>query len=57
MHGLVQLITRKWLEAHGQTERWKHQFIKNLDAELLTGEYENWGKCQALFPHAELAAV
>ncbi|KAH9211702.1 hypothetical protein DL95DRAFT_510730 [Leptodontidium sp. 2 PMI_412] len=44
MHGLVQLVTRKWLEAHGQIERWKHQFIKNLDVELLMGEYENWEK-------------
>jgi hypothetical protein len=23
MHGLVQLATRKWLEAHGQIEKWK----------------------------------
>ena len=30
MHGLVQMATRKWLEAHGQVERWKHQFIRNL---------------------------
>ena len=22
IHGLVQLATRKWLEAHGQLERW-----------------------------------
>jgi hypothetical protein len=56
MHGLVQLATRKWLEAHGQIERWKHRFIKNLDAELPTGEYENWERCQALFPHAQSAA-
>jgi hypothetical protein len=57
MHGLVQLATRKWLEAHGQIERWKHRFIKNLDAELPTGEYENWERCQALFPHAQSAAA
>ncbi|KAH7305369.1 P-loop containing nucleoside triphosphate hydrolase protein [Rhexocercosporidium sp. MPI-PUGE-AT-0058] len=57
MHGLVQLATRKWLEAHGQIERWKQQFIKNLDAELPTGEYENWERCQALFPHAQSAAA
>ena len=50
MHGLVQLATRKWLEAHGQLEKWKQQFIRNLDAELPTGEYENWAKCQAAFP-------
>ncbi|KAG9235944.1 putative kinesin [Amylocarpus encephaloides] len=57
MHRLVQLATRKWLEAHGQMETWKHQFIKNLDAELPTGEYENWERCQALFPHAQSAAA
>jgi hypothetical protein len=56
MHGLVQLAMRKWLEAHGQIERWKHQFIKNLDVEFPTGEYENWERCQALFPHAQSAA-
>lgn len=52
MHGMVQLATRKWLKAHKQQERWKQQFIRNLDAELPTGEYENWVRCQALFPHA-----
>ena len=52
MHGLVQLATRKWLEAHGQLERWKQQYIKNLCSEYPTGNYENWVKCQALFPHA-----
>ncbi|CZR68085.1 related to kinesin light chain [Phialocephala subalpina] len=55
MHGLVQLATREWLKASKQQERWKQQFIKNLCAELPTGEYENWVKCQALFPHAQSA--
>jgi tetratricopeptide (TPR) repeat protein len=55
MHGLVQLAMRKWLEAHGQFERWKQQYIKNLCSEYPTGEYENWVKCQALFPHARTA--
>ncbi|KAH8760639.1 P-loop containing nucleoside triphosphate hydrolase protein [Hyaloscypha finlandica] len=57
MHRLVQLATRKWLEAHEQQERWKQQFIKNLDAKLPTGEYENWVRCQTLFPHAQSAAA
>ena len=57
MHGLVQLATRKWLEAHGQRERWKHQFIVNLFSEFPTGQYENWTICQALFPHAKSAAA
>ena len=31
MHGLVQLATRKWLEAQGQVEQWKRQAICSLD--------------------------
>ena len=57
MHRLVQLAMKEWLKAHGQLERWKRQFIKNLNAELPTGEYENWEKCRALFPHALSAAA
>jgi hypothetical protein len=56
MHGLVQLATREWLKANKQQEQWKHAFLKNLDAELLTGEFENWESCRALFPHAQSAA-
>jgi tetratricopeptide (TPR) repeat protein len=55
MHRLVQLATRKWLEAHRQLERWKQQYIKSLCAEFPAGKYENWAKCRALFPHAQLA--
>ncbi|KAF8849522.1 hypothetical protein BDZ45DRAFT_752694 [Acephala macrosclerotiorum] len=57
MHGLVQLATREWLKAHEQQERWKQQFIRNLDVELPTGEYTNWVTCQALFPHAQSVAA
>lgn len=53
MHRLVQLATRKWLEAQKQQERWKQQFIKNVDAELPAGDYEDWVRCQTLFPHAQ----
>ncbi|KAJ4312794.1 hypothetical protein N0V94_007267 [Neodidymelliopsis sp. IMI 364377] len=55
MHSLVQLATRKWLESQQQIDKWRAQFIYNLCAELPTGEYENWEKCQALFPHAKAA--
>ena len=55
MHGLVQLATRKWLEANGKLEQWKQRYIKNLSTEFPTGEHENWTYCQALFPHAKLA--
>jgi tetratricopeptide (TPR) repeat protein len=57
MHGLVQLATREWLKVNKQQERWKEQFIRNLDAELPTGEYRNQVKCQALFPHAQSAVT
>ncbi|KAI8930725.1 hypothetical protein NX059_012334 [Plenodomus lindquistii] len=56
LHALVQLATRKWLEANGQLEWWKQQFVSNLYAEFPTGEYKNWAACQALFPHAKSAA-
>lgn len=48
MHRLVQLATRKWLEAHGQLEKWKQQFVRKLCEEFPTGEYENWAVCQEL---------
>src|SRR5436305_1796660 len=57
MHRLVQLATRKWLEAHGQLEKWKQQFVRRLFEKFPTGEYENWAVCQALFPHAKSAAA
>jgi tetratricopeptide (TPR) repeat protein len=56
MHALVQLATRNWLEANGQLERWKQQFVSNLYAEFPTGDYENWAACQTLFPHVKSAA-
>jgi len=55
MHRLVQLATRQWLQAHGQLERWKQQYIKNLCAEFPAGKYENWAKCGTLYPHVQLA--
>ncbi|KAH8691820.1 hypothetical protein BGW36DRAFT_464476 [Talaromyces proteolyticus] len=57
MHNLVQLATRRWLEANGELERWKQQYIRNLNSEFPTGEYENWAQCQVLFPHAKSAAT
>ncbi|KAJ6788118.1 hypothetical protein PWT90_07393 [Aphanocladium album] len=52
MHRLVQLATLEWLRTQDVYEHWRHQFLVRLSAELPGGEYENWGKCQALFPHA-----
>lgn len=55
MHELVQLAMREWLEAHGQQEKWKKQFTKNLNTELPNGEYEDWDRCRTLFPHVQSA--
>ena len=57
MHRLVQLATREWLQVHGQQERWKQLFIKNLNAAFPIEEYDNWVKCQMLFPHVQSAAT
>lgn len=55
MHNLVQLATLKWLENQDQVDKWRNQFVARLCAELPTGEYSNWEKCQVLFPHARAA--
>ncbi|KAF2489044.1 TPR-like protein [Lophium mytilinum] len=57
MHRLVQLATRKWLEAQGQLETWKEQYIDNLCRAFPTGRFENWAQCQPLFPHAVSALL
>lgn len=55
MHRLVQLATRSWLEEQGQLETWKHRHIDRLSVTFPRGEYENWARCEALFPHAKAA--
>ena len=54
MHGLVQLSTRKWLEAFGQLEMFKQQCIERTAASFPTGEYENWARCRSLFAHVQV---
>ncbi|KAJ5149701.1 hypothetical protein N7448_001279 [Penicillium atrosanguineum] len=55
MHRLVQLTTRAWLKAHGQTDKWREKFISNLCEEFPTGRYEDWERCRPLFPHVKSA--
>ncbi|KAK2592705.1 hypothetical protein QQS21_009606 [Conoideocrella luteorostrata] len=57
MHRLVQLATLEWLRAHKVYEQWKNRFLVRLCAEIPEGEYKNWTKCQALFPHAQSVAA
>ena len=55
MHRLVQVSTKSWLELRGEIENWKEKFIATMDEEFPFGKYENWAKCQKLFPHVEKA--
>lgn len=55
MHRLVQLTVRVWLKNEKQLERWKEQFITTLWQRFPTGTYENWARCQPLFPHVKSA--
>jgi tetratricopeptide (TPR) repeat protein len=55
MHGLVQLSTRRWLEARGLQNSFKHKYIHIMAAAFPPGSYENWSACQRLFAHAEVA--
>ncbi|KAJ5231012.1 hypothetical protein N7489_011720 [Penicillium chrysogenum] len=57
MHRLVQLTVRTWLKSYGQLEEWKERFINKLHDEFPTGEYENWERCQSLFPHVRSAVL
>jgi hypothetical protein len=55
MHRLVQLATQRWLNAHGQLEKWKRQFIKRLTLKFPAQKDKNRERCQLLFPHAKSA--
>ncbi|RYP81689.1 hypothetical protein DL770_005827 [Monosporascus sp. CRB-9-2] len=55
MHGLVQLSTRKWLDVHEKTEKFKKQYISRMARAFPTGEFRNWETCRQLFPHVEKA--
>ncbi|KAF2794183.1 hypothetical protein K505DRAFT_242718, partial [Melanomma pulvis-pyrius CBS 109.77] len=51
MHQLVQFCTREWLSSFNQGEQWRRKFLMLMAKEFPSGSFENWAKCQALFPH------
>jgi tetratricopeptide (TPR) repeat protein len=53
MHQLVQFCTRIWLSSVGDVDRWREKFCRLMSREFPVGEFENWPKCQKLFPHVE----
>ncbi|KAF2112482.1 P-loop containing nucleoside triphosphate hydrolase protein [Lophiotrema nucula] len=51
MHRLVQLATRKWLEAHGEFAKTRDQYIANVCAHFPSWKAKDWAVCEALYPH------
>ncbi|KAI0544399.1 P-loop containing nucleoside triphosphate hydrolase protein [Xylaria curta] len=57
MHGLVQLSTRKWLDMHKETEKFKMACIGRLARTFPPPHFSNWPACRKLFPHVEQAVL
>jgi tetratricopeptide (TPR) repeat protein len=57
MHRLVQFATGRWLESYGQLDLWRRRFLKIMSTTFPTGNFERWGVCQQLFPHAEVVGA
>ncbi|KAF1962686.1 hypothetical protein CC80DRAFT_512061 [Byssothecium circinans] len=54
MHQLVQFCTREWLSSFHKAEQWKRRFMALIAQEFPKGSFDNWTRCQALFPHVTL---
>ena len=57
MHRLVQFSTKSWLSTHHQLVTWQEVYIKLMGAAYPTGEYRNWLRCKALFPHVQMVLL
>ena len=57
MHRLVQFSTKSWLSTHHQLVTWQEVYIKLMGAAYPTGDYRNWLRCKALFPHAQMVLL
>ncbi|RYP14237.1 hypothetical protein DL765_006517 [Monosporascus sp. GIB2] len=53
MHALVQFCTQVWLSSFSDAKLWKQKFVGLMAREFPTGKFENWARCQQLFPHIE----
>ena len=51
MHDLVQLATRKWLEAQMQVGRWQKASLRIMAASFPSGKHDTWAVCRVLLPH------
>nr|POE62760.1 isoform 2 of nephrocystin-3 [Quercus suber] len=53
MHRLVQLAAQTWLKASGQYKRYAERSVHHINVAFPPGDYENWQRCQMLYPHAQ----
>jgi tetratricopeptide (TPR) repeat protein len=56
MHGLVQLSTRRWLQACGLEQPFQHKYIELMNNAFPTPYYNKWTICRRLFAHVRAAA-
>jgi tetratricopeptide (TPR) repeat protein len=57
MHGLVQLSTRRWLQACGLEQPFQHKYIELMNNAFPTPYYNKWTICRRLFAHVRAAAA
>jgi hypothetical protein len=53
MHQLVQLATKKWLDAHSEMIKWNQKALMMVSKAFPTRNFENWTECVMLLPHAK----
>ncbi|RMY37422.1 hypothetical protein D0866_03274 [Hortaea werneckii] len=51
MHRLVQVAARAWLRSQKKYQEWVQKACQQLDEAFPPGEFENWGRCEELYPH------
>jgi tetratricopeptide (TPR) repeat protein len=56
MHGLVQLSTRRWLQACELEQRFQQKYIELMAKAFPEPYYDNWATCRKLFAHVRAAA-
>jgi hypothetical protein len=56
MHRLVQLAMKHWLKLQGKWAYWQRRALVKLEEEFPVSTPAIWPKCEALYPHACLAA-
>ncbi|EEQ27528.1 hypothetical protein McanMca71_000042 [Microsporum canis] len=55
MHRLVQLAAQEWLDDNESFVSWQVILVTRLLRRFLDIKYENWGRCQQLYPHMKSA--